>query len=148
MMTCRFLGAWIAMALCSCADAQGRAQPAPKVAIKRVVPHQTMAYAERGAACGGAKDKVACLRELRELEKTAAPAAISCPGSGDCPQRTYVLTTHGDTPQLCGSPEQIRRLLGPIDTADDAWLLAQAVENATPYAATATSARVRGRERL
>ena len=103
------------------------------LAIKRVVPHETAAYAERGEACGGATNRIACQRALSELERTNAPAAIPCPGSGDCPERTYVLTTHGDTPHLWSSPEAIRLLLGPIDCADDAWLMAQAVENATPY---------------
>jgi len=103
--------------------------------IKRVRAYDTATVAERGEACTGATSKSACQSVLGELERTGAPTAQPCPvsGDGDCPERMYVLTTHGDTPQLWSSPEQIRQLLGPIDTADDAWLLAQAVNHVPHY---------------
>lgn len=109
------------------------AAPADYLVVKRVTPRETAALAERGTACGGATNRVTCRQALTELERTKAPAPIPCPGSGDCPESMYVLTTYGDTPHLWSSPEAIRLLLGPIDAADDAWLLAQAAEHATPY---------------
>jgi hypothetical protein len=109
--------------------------PVDYLAVKRVVPWEMgpLTYAERGRPCAGAADESACQKALLELEKRSAPAPVPCPAELACPERMYVITTHGATPQLWSSAEQLRQLLGPIDTADDAWLIAQAAEHLPPY---------------
>ena len=116
-------------------DRLALAIPVDYLVVKRVVPWETTGEtcAVRGEPCAGAPDDGACQRALHELEKKSAPAAVPCPGGLSCPERMYVITTRGATPQLWSSAEQLRQLLGPIDTVDDAWLLAQAAEHLPPY---------------
>lgn len=90
------------------------------------------AMAERGSACAGAADAAACTRALEQLEKQFAKSAPKCEQL-DCAGAVYVLTTRAGEPRLWSKPEEVRELLGAIDTAAEAWLVAQVALGAMPY---------------
>lgn len=94
---------------------------------------QLASIAQRGEPCTRARRADVCRDELERLDaQFSAHPSASCPGL-ECPGFSYVLTTDGDRAAAWSTAPELRRLLGPIDTASEAWLMAQVAERAGPY---------------
>lgn len=106
------------------------------LAVRRLVRttwSQLASIAQRGTACERATQPAACIAALEQLDaRFANEEGARCPGL-ECPGFTYVLTTRGDEAAVWSTPAELRRLLGPIDTPAEAWLMAQVAVRAGPY---------------
>lgn len=89
---------------------------------------------ERGTVCAGASDEATCRQAVSKLEdELPRPEKKECLAQ-ICTGLVYVLTTQGDAASVVHSVDELRTLLGPIDTSREAWLLAQVALGATPHA--------------
>jgi hypothetical protein len=109
------------------------AVPVDHLTVTRVSGTEREPVAVVGDACSGASDAAACQKALDELVR-AAPASTPCDSENyRCIESVYAVTTTGDAVKLWTSPEQMRELLGEIDSPSEAWVLAQAKEHEPPY---------------
>jgi len=108
-----------------------------------------------GDACKTARDRAACFSALQA--KISEPAKVACaPGAFVCP--SFVVTTTGDGVERYEDGAALAGLLGPIDTASEALLVAQVaglrhacgpqsfrdiMKNGTQVQVTATGYRVK-----
>lgn len=96
-----------------------------------LVSHEVTDVEAFGEPCKTASDPATCKKALADLRVITPPAS----GSGkDCIDRQftpagcqalYVVYTSGDTVRAVRTPDELRAALGPIDTADEAWLMAR-----------------------
>lgn len=100
-----------------------------------VQSHNVIKSEEFGTLCKTATS-AACAKAAQELRVVPVPA----PGSAnDCvPNRStapscrarYVMTTHRDDVKALKTPAELSAFLGPIDTPDEAWLMARLTHSA------------------
>lgn len=76
-----------------------------------------------GTPCESASDVGACMKRLNEIGRSRLPAGCS---DANCLSSSYLVTTRGDLVEVWSGESELRRLLAPIDTIEEALLLLQA----------------------
>jgi len=93
--------------------------------VRRVVHDSGLSIVMHGKPCG-ATQAASCMSQLKELEHAPPPSApdlSACPNRL-CPEVVYALATQGDRAFRVESTDDLRTLLGTVDTPTEAWLLA------------------------
>lgn len=100
------------------------------ISVREVGPDSVKKVLEEtGAPCAVAHLPSACLAKLEELERNAAQMV---PKRGHT-SMVYVVTVQGDQPRLWRTENELKTLLGPIDTLAEAWFWLFLKKRVEPY---------------
>jgi hypothetical protein len=104
------------------------------LAIVELRAGERLVLGERGTVCSGASDQATCHKAVSTLEaELPRPEKKVCLAQ-ICTGLVYVLTTQGDVASVARGVDEVRTMLGPIDSPREAWLLAQVALGATTHA--------------
>jgi serine/threonine protein phosphatase PrpC len=88
------------------------------------------AWAQRGQPCSAASAPAECLASYRQRRLELSPPRRPCTDDHGCPSSACAVTTLGDKVQTWCSEAELRSLVGTVDSAAEAFLLAHAQSGA------------------
>lgn len=98
------------------------------VQLRRLSAGFNYAMLTQGTPCAAAD----CAAALARLEQYSTPESYAPCLEFRCPEQMYAIAVRGGRAELLRTPAELRELVGGIDTADEAWLLATASAHANP----------------